>query len=88
MSDERKPVKTEVRIFRTVDANIDVDVDEVLRALDDDDLAAALERRAKQVEFGRRSLSRLTLIYEEFARRGDAPKVLKDYLYDMIGRIL
>jgi len=85
---DNKPVRTEVRILQTVDVNVDVDVDEVLNGLDDDDLAAALERRARRIEHGRRSSSRLTLIYEEFARRGDAPKVLKDYIYDMIGRIL
>jgi hypothetical protein len=92
MSDNKKKHKTEVRIFTEAhindhcSVNIDVSVDEVLRELDDDDLAAALERRAKKGEH--KHVSKLTLVYEEFARRGDAPPVLKDYIYEMIGRIL
>lgn len=30
----------------------------------------------------------LTTIYEEFRKRGDAPEVLRQYLYDKIGRTL
>jgi hypothetical protein len=91
-SEKKKEFKTEVRIHTEAHINdhcfisIDVNIDEVFRELDDDDLAAAFERRAKKGEHKR--VSKLTLIYEEFARRGDAPQILKDYVYEMIGRIL
>lgn len=73
------PIKTDVSL------TFDVDVDEVLNALSDEDLAAALERRDRRKG---NNVTRLTLIYEEFVRRGDAPRILKDFLYDTIGRIL
>lgn len=73
------------RIEVTVDGEVDVDVDEVLGELSDDDLAAAIARRGSNC---RLSGGKLTLIYEEFARRGDAPQVLKDFIYEAIGRIL
>jgi len=65
---------------------VEVDVDDVFRELTDEDIEAALQRRLKHQ--GIKPFSTLHLIYEEFVRRGDAPQVLKDYLYKMIGRIL
>lgn len=83
MSD--RPPKTTVNVWADID--VAVNVDDVLRELDDDDLVAALERRAKNIA-GQRAVTKLTLIYEEFRRRGDAPQILKDYLYEIIGRVL
>ena len=51
------------------------------------DLSDELERLQK-VQPVERAIISLTLIYEEFSRRGDAPQCLKDYIYHEIGRIL
>lgn len=81
-------IATEVQVNDTCLVNVDVDVDEVLRELDEDDLQAALQRRNVTLSQVNRPVTKLTLIYEEFARRGDAPQVLKDFIYETIGRIL
>lgn len=92
--DDKKEPKRHVRIETEADVhdtclvNVDVDVDDVLRALDEDDLQAALQRRNVTLSQAKQPVTKLTLIYEEFARRGDAPQVLKDFIYDTIGRIL
>lgn len=93
-ADEKKEPKrsvriaTEVYIHDTCFVNVDVDVDEVFRGLNEDDLQAALQRRQVTISQARRPVTKITLIYEEFARRGDAPQVLKDFIYETIGRIL
>lgn len=66
---------------------VDVDDAEVLSELSTKDLSDELERRQK-VQPVERAVISLTRVYEEFARRGDAPQCLKDYIYQEIGRIL
>ena len=73
----------------TTSVDVDVDVDEVLSEMDDDEIAAALRRRRYSPSGTISPDAKLTLIYEEFRRRNlEAPQVLKDYIYDVIGRIL
>lgn len=87
MTGKSKPPRTSVRIAIDVPLqNVDADVDEVLGYLDDDDIVAALERRSKRN--GNAGMTKMQLIYEEFRRRGDAPQVLKDFVYEILGRIL
>lgn len=69
----------------TVEA--DVDGDEVLDNMSVEDIAQHLEARRKggDTEVPHIMLRR---VYEEFARRGDAPDVLREYIYQVLGRIL
>jgi hypothetical protein len=69
----------------TVEA--DVDGDEVLENMSIEDIADHLESRRKGGDMQALSLL-LEQVYYEFARRGDAPKVLSDYIYAVLGRIL
>lgn len=65
---------------KTVTADVDVEIDM-------DDFTNDEVREEYLGRFGVSTVS-LEQIYEEFSRRGDAPKVLRDYLYETIGRIL
>jgi hypothetical protein len=62
----------------TVDADVEIDMDDFT----DDEVAEEYKNR-----FGGNTI-RLEQVYEEFARRGDAPPVLRDFLYEQLGRIL
>lgn len=64
-----------------------VDEDEVLHEMPTERLLEELAGRKSNLTKTDRDL-KAELVYEEFARRGDAPKVLKDYIYETIGRIL
>jgi hypothetical protein len=65
---------------KTVSADVDVEIEM-------DDFTNDEVREEYLNRFG---ISTVTLeqIYEEFARRGDAPPVQRNYLYETIGRIL
>lgn len=66
--------------------SVDVDEDDVLREFEDDALTGEMDRRKLK---GYQSPAKaLELIYEEFRRRGDAPEILREYIYDNLGRIL
>jgi hypothetical protein len=72
---------------------VEIDPEEVLRECDDSDIDGEIERRKRGKTYagkpvGSTARANLTLIYEEFRRRGDAPPVLREYLYDELGRIL
>jgi hypothetical protein len=67
---------------KTVSVSTEVEVEVDINEFDDEVIRAEFEDR-----FGEQSPN-LMQIYEEFARRGDAPQVLRDYLYEKIGRIL
>lgn len=69
-----------------VSVNVDVDAYEVLSELSEKQLQEELASRTKSQD----CLPSVMLhkIYEEFRTRGDAPQILKDYLWDMIGRAL
>jgi hypothetical protein len=69
----------------TVEA--DVDGDEVLEHMSIEDIAEHLEARRKDGDTEAPHLM-LRRVYEEFARRGDAPQVLREYIYQVLGRIL
>lgn len=66
----------------TVNTDVDVDID--LDEFTDEEIQEEWECRFKK----RAPNAALEQIYEEFARRGDAPEILRDYLYESIGRIL
>lgn len=66
---------------------VHIDPAAVMHEMSDEDLLQELRRRKSPLTKDDRDL-RLTLVYEEFVRRGDAPPVLKEYIYDFIGRIL
>jgi len=68
--------------LKHITTEIDVDVEVDMEDFDDDDVKAEYEKR-----FG---VSTVTLeqIYEAFVRRGDAPTVLRDFLYERLWRIL
>lgn len=77
-----------VRVHIGAGKEYDVSVDEVLGYLDDDEIVAALERRSRR-RHGVGAVTKVQLIYEEFHRRNlDAPKVLKDFIYEMLGKVL
>lgn len=66
--------------------SVDVDEDDVLREFEDEALTGEMDRRKLK---GHQSPAKaLELIYEEFRRRGDAPEILREYIYDNLGRIL
>lgn len=69
----------------TVEA--DIDGDAVLDNMSIESIAEHLDARRKgdDVEAPHLMLRR---VYEEFARRGDAPEVLREYIYQVLGRIL
>lgn len=68
----------------TVEA--DIDADEVLEEISIERLADHLESRRK----GSSETPHLLLmrLYEEYQRRGDAPQMLKEYFWIMLGRYL
>lgn len=66
---------------------VHVDEDDVLSEVPVERLQEELASRKSTLTLTDRDLC-VQLIYEEFARRGDAPKILKDYIYETIGRIL
>lgn len=69
----------------TVEA--DVDGDEVLENMSIENIAQHLEDRRKGGDAESPHIL-LRRVYEEFARRGDAPEVLREYIYQVLGRIL
>jgi len=66
------------------EVEVSVDIAEVLAEASDEELQQELTDRDKR----RVAPADLETIYEEFSRRGDAPRCLRDYLYEKIGRIL
>lgn len=70
-----------------ITVNVQVDADEVLEEMSDETLNQEFHRR-QSGSSGPGGALALQLIYEEFRRRGDAPKLLRDYIYENIGRIL
>lgn len=72
-------------VVRYADIDVDIELDDFVRQLSEEERAELREQLAGKSAGASPSLE---LIYEEFARRGDAPKVLRDYLYETIGRIL
>lgn len=69
-----------------VRVDVDVDPEEVLRELSNEELAEIVAKRTKDASVTPRVL--LARVYEEFRTRGDAPQCLRDYIYDVLGRIL
>ena len=72
---------------------VEVDSSDVLDKCDDDDLLAEVKSRRLQwtpdiKKADSKENKALELIYEEFRKRGDAPEVLREFLYDHLGRIL
>lgn len=74
----------------TVDVNteveVDIDPDEALEEM-------SIEKIAEHLEFRRKGGAEaphllLERVYYEFRQRGDAPQVLQDYIYAVLGRIL
>lgn len=90
-----------VKIEKLVEIEIDIDDftdDEILKEVEtrgivqpekgtedfsDEEIRCEYEHR-----FGTHSSVTIAQVYEEFRRRGDAPQVLRDYIYDHGGRIL
>ncbi len=69
----------------TVEA--DVDPGDVLEEMSIEDIAEHLESRRCGGDTEAPVLM-LERVYYEFRQRGDAPKVLSDYIYAVLGRIL
>jgi hypothetical protein len=67
--------------------SVHVDEEDVLSEIDTERLVEELQGRKSTLTLAERDL-KLRHVYEEFVRRGDAPKVLRDYIYEAIGRIL
>lgn len=74
----------------SVCVSIDTEVEVDLSQFDEDDLIAELKSRGLRMpeKRGSSGYDPVLAIFEEFHRRGDAPKVLSDYLYETIGRVL
>jgi hypothetical protein len=72
------------RISVEVETSATISIDDVLDQMTDEQLDDLMERRAQKGQGG----TGLEEVYEEFRRRGDAPQVLKDYIYEHLGRIL
>lgn len=70
-----------------VTCRVEIDTDDIFEEMSDEALTDELARRKSGKERNGRNCA-LELIYEEFRRRGDAPKLLRDYIYENIGRIL
>jgi hypothetical protein len=68
----------------TTTAEVEVDIDEIIDEMDEEQLVNALAQK----RMGWTAHKQLENVYYEFARRGDAPKCLRDYLYEMTGRTL
>lgn len=69
-----------------VSVNVDVDPGDVLSELSDEELAAVLAKRQKQPLADPAIL--LRRVYEEYSLRGDATPLLREYIYEVIGRVL
>jgi hypothetical protein len=69
-----------------VTVGVDVDPEDVLRELTNEELANIVAKRTKTETENPTVL--LERVYHEFRRRGDAPECLRDYIYDVLGRIL
>lgn len=79
-----KPRRRTIRACAQVDTEVDVEIsiDDLVEQLDERDIHDLL------AAVGRPGSSSLNLVYEHFALHGGAPQVLKDYIYDTLGRIL
>lgn len=69
-----------------VHAVVEVDVDAVMDELSDAELAAAVAKRTKAEVSSPAVL--LDHVYHEFRQRGDAPPALREYIYQVMGRVL
>jgi hypothetical protein len=68
----------------SVEVDVEVNISEIIEEMNEDQLRNALGFKEGTGD----QRSRLERIYEEFRRRGDAPSVLRDYLYDFLGQTL
>ncbi len=72
-----------MKVIREVEVEIEVDLDEALEQASDEELRAEMESRGmKDARIG------LQAVWEDFRGRGDAPKSLRDYIYEHLGKIL
>jgi hypothetical protein len=67
-----------------VTIDVDVDAEAVLDELSAEELAAVLARREARGQ----PLTKLEQVYWAFRDRGDAPEVLRSYIYDVMGKVL
>jgi hypothetical protein len=69
-----------------VNVDVHVDADTVLTEMTIEEIEEHLAARSKdRTESPHLMLER---VYEEFRRRGDAPKILIDYIWAVLGRVL
>lgn len=69
-----------------VNVSVDVNPEDVLEELSNEELAHIVAKRTKTETENPSVL--LERVYQEFRTRGDAPQCLRDYIYDVLGRIL
>ena len=69
-----------------VDVSVNVDPEDVLRELSDDELARILAKRQKEPLENPTLL--LQRVYEQYRLRGDAIPDLREYIYQVLGRVL
>jgi hypothetical protein len=69
-----------------VNVDVEVSAEDVLEELSDEELARIVAARTKISSENPAVL--LERVYEEFRTRGDAPQCLRDYIWDVLGRIL
>lgn len=86
----KKEVEVEVTLEDLTDEQVmeefearglEVDVEQDISEFSDDDIRREYRDRFPQV-------TSVEQIYEEFRNRGDAPRVLREFVYEQIGRIL
>lgn len=76
------------REFERRGMKVDVDVDDILSDLSIEELRRELGNRDMTEIFSGKLRARLELVYEHFRRVGSTPRVLSEYIYDHLGRIL
>lgn len=86
----KKEVEVEVTLEDLTDEQVmeefearglESDVEQDISEFSDDDIRREYRDRFPQV-------TSVEQIYEEFRSRGDAPRVLREFVYEQIGRIL
>jgi hypothetical protein len=69
-----------------VSVDVEVDPEDVLDQCSDQEVARLAAKRLKQLTADQQVL--LERVFYEFARRGDAPQCLREYLYEVMGKTL